>query len=224
MKKIFVPLDRAACLKCAYLVTTEKVFRDDCPSLSTDSCPAVAFQIGVSMNMDKASSAIAEALYEGDVLRLQRCVNKLAEYPPTDGAAVLDKVFDKTAALYGIEVGDAGDADSDGEGAGSDQAGQEDLDETGDLGVMTDSGTSEAQVVLQVVAVDPPLASKVNADNIKNDTNDEDSDLVPSLPVAPPVVNAVPVAAISVAAIVETPPGAEPTSPVDDEWTDGGQP
>lgn len=214
MVKTFVPLDSKKCLQCAYLMLTETKFQDDCPTLSTSGCPALHFQIGVGMNIQKASDAIAEALYTKDVARLKRCVDRLAGSDPKDSEQVLDLVFDKTAALYGIEIGNTDDADS---GPSDD-----DKDEDTDL-VPTGEATVSLTASNAPTAVQVPKAAETHSD--------EDEDLVPSAKspqhVAAAIVqdetpNVVVVAPIANASSVVD--AAATADGGDDEWSDNGQP
>lgn len=106
----FISLANRKCNTCGHLVLHEKTFHDGCHfSNGNESCPAKTFQIGVGVNVEKASQAIADALFNQDVVALQRHVNKLAGYKPVQTREVLAAVFNKYALLYGIEVAD-GDA------------------------------------------------------------------------------------------------------------------
>lgn len=230
MTPTFVPLDNKHCLQCAYLVTHETRFRDKCKSLGTEACPAGQFKIGIGVNVDKASSAIAQALYEKDVEKLQRLINKLAGYPQSETKTTLDLVFNKTALLYGIEISDGDDTDSDTDEEGDDN---EDLDLSAEGGPDQDEESDEDSVEGQG-------DQESDFDEVGGDGDDEDADLVgqPSDSVAAtqaqaqvqaqsaPVQQAVEQSAVSQAPVdvTATQVAADQAESADDEWTDGGQP
>lgn len=115
MNTAFISLANRKCNTCGHLVLHEKQFHDGCHfSNGNDACPAKTFQIGVGVNVEKASQALADALFNQDVVALQRHVNKLATYKPVQTREVLAAVFNKYALLYGIEVADS-DAPEDGD-------------------------------------------------------------------------------------------------------------
>lgn len=61
----------------------------------------------MKVNSDKASSAIAEALFKCDIEHLSRCVSRLKKSADPEAAAeTLGKVFNKYAAHYGLIVED----------------------------------------------------------------------------------------------------------------------
>lgn len=231
MTETFIPLDNKNCLTCAYLVTDAKVFRDQCPSLGTSLCPAGQFKIGIGVNIDKASTSIALALYEKDAEKLAKLLNKLTKFPKSETTKVLDLVFDKTAAHYGIVVGDAGEEEEAEQLATSAiaAAGAGD-DEDGDLkpaAITTQASNAAASV----------------------DSEDEDADLVAPTSIAASTASTAPVGQVQRApvatqvvvepvatveqaqtsTVVEAEQSAAPAAtgsdePAEDEWADGGAP
>jgi predicted nucleic acid-binding Zn-ribbon protein len=114
MNTQFVPVANRDCTRCGHLVTSSKTFFDSCHyTKGNTQCPAQHYKIGLGVNIEKASTAIAEALFAKDVDALARHLNKLVTFQRTQTVEVLDKVFDKTAVLYGLELEDVEEADSD---------------------------------------------------------------------------------------------------------------
>lgn len=171
----FVPLANTKCNSCGHLVSHAKTFHDGCHfTKGNDSCPAKTFQIGVGVNVEKASQAIAEALFNKDVVALQRHVNKLASYKPVQTEQVLEAVFNKYALLNGIEVEDqvvalGDDEDEDGddeEGLQDGEDGDEDdIEGTGDEeGDDVDGDEEEGEDdATDVAATTPVVATPVAA-------------------------------------------------------------
>ena len=106
----FVPLANNKCNTCGHLVSHAKNFHDNCHfTKGNANCPAKVFQLGVGVNVEKASQAIAEAFHACDVEALQKHINRLAGFKPVQTREVLSLVFNKTALLYGIEIADGED-------------------------------------------------------------------------------------------------------------------
>jgi len=173
----FVPLANTKCNSCGHLVSHAKTFHDGCHfTKGNDSCPAKTFQIGVGVNVEKASQAIAEALFNKDVVALQRHVNKLASYKPVQTEQVLEAVFNKYALLNGIEVEDQvvalGDDD---EGDDEDDEGLQDGDEDDIEGTGDEEGD--------------------DADDADDEGEDDATDVAASTPVVAAPVAAAPAAA-----------------------------
>lgn len=137
----FIPLANTKCNSCGYLVGHAKAFHDNCHfTKGNANCPAKVFQIGVGVNVEKASQAIAEALHACDVEALQKHINRLATFKKAQTTEVLSLVFNKTALLYGIEISDSDEEDEDeteqdeqdaedGEAPSDGQQGSDDSDE-----------------------------------------------------------------------------------------------
>lgn len=173
----FVPLANTKCNSCGHLVSHAKTFHDGCHfTKGNDSCPAKTFQIGVGVNVEKASQAIAEALFNKDVVALQRHVNKLASYKPVQTEQVLEAVFNKYALLNGIEVedqvvalGDDEDEDGDDEeglqdGEDGDEDDGDDIEGTGDEeGDDVDGDDEGEDDAADVAATTPVVATPVAA-------------------------------------------------------------
>ena len=110
----FVPLANNKCNTCGHLVSHAKNFHDNCHfTKGNANCPAKVFQLGVGVNVEKASQAIAEAFHACDVEALQKHINRLAGFKPVQTREVLSLVFNKTALLYGIEISDSDEGDDD---------------------------------------------------------------------------------------------------------------
>jgi hypothetical protein len=108
----FVPLANNKCNTCGHLVSHAKNFHDNCHfTKGNANCPAKVFQLGVGVNVEKASQAIAEAFHACDVEALQKHINRLAGFKPVQTREVLSLVFNKTALLYGIEISDSDEGD-----------------------------------------------------------------------------------------------------------------
>jgi hypothetical protein len=123
----FIPLANAKCNTCGHLVAHAKQFHDGCHfTKGNDACPAKTFQIGVGVNVEKASQAIADALFNKDVIALQRHVNKLSGYKPVQTEQVLEAVFNKYALLHGLEIEDGEEEEDDGDEDSAEDAGDAD--------------------------------------------------------------------------------------------------
>lgn len=184
----FVPLANTKCNSCGHLVSHAKTFHDGCHfTKGNDSCPAKTFQIGVGVNVEKASQAIAEALFNKDVVALQRHVNKLASYKPVQTEQVLEAVFNKYALLNGIEVEDQvvalgddeeSDEESDDEDGDDEQGLQDgedgDEDDIEGTGEGEDGDGEEDDVAADVAATTPVVATPVVA--VPAAASDEDDE------------------------------------------------
>lgn len=105
MNTQFIPMANKSCTSCGYLVSTATKYFEQCHyTKGNTQCPAQHFKIGVGVNIEKASTAIAEALYAKDVEALAKHINRLATFDRDQTEQVLDLVFDKTAVLYGNTV------------------------------------------------------------------------------------------------------------------------
>ena len=126
----FVPLANNKCNTCGHLVSHAKNFHDNCHfTKGNANCPAKVFQLGVGVNVEKASQAIAEAFHACDVEALQKHINRLAGFKPVQTREVLSLVFNKTALLYGIEISDSDEGDDeDAEQEAEDGDGEDDAD------------------------------------------------------------------------------------------------
>lgn len=126
----FVPLANNKCNTCGHLVSHAKTFHDNCHfTKGNANCPAKVFQLGVGVNVEKASQAIAEAFHACDVEALQKHINRLAGFKPVQTREVLSLVFNKTALLYGIEISDSDEGDDeDAEQEAEDGDGDDDAD------------------------------------------------------------------------------------------------
>lgn len=154
----FVPLANNKCNTCGHLVAHAKTFHDNCHyTKGNANCPAKVFQLGVGVNVEKASQAIAEAFHACDVEALQKHINRLAGFKPVQTREVLSLVFNKTALLYGIEIADGED-----EQAEQDAEDAEDGDESEDGDDQEQQGNSHV-----------PEAA---ADGAEADDGDEDGD------------------------------------------------
>jgi hypothetical protein len=164
MNTAFISLANRKCNTCGHLVLHEKDFHDSCHfSNGNDSCPAKTFQIGVGVNVEKASQAIADALFNGDVVALQRHVNKLATYKPVQTREVLAAVFNKYALLYGIEVAD--DAASDEEEADGDEDGEADDTPEQESGSTTETAQEPETPVTETAAAAAADATPAASDD-----------------------------------------------------------
>ena len=155
----FVPLANNKCNTCGHLVAHAKTFHDNCHyTKGNANCPAKVFQLGVGVNVEKASQAIAEAFHACDVEALQKHVNRLAGFKPVQTREVLSLVFNKTALLYGIEIADGED----------DQAEQEaeDGDESEDGDGQEQQGNSHV----------PDAAAEASEADDGDEDGDEDAD------------------------------------------------
>ena len=155
----FVPLANNKCNTCGHLVSHAKNFHDNCHfTKGNANCPAKVFQLGVGVNVEKASQAIAEAFHACDVEALQKHVNRLAGFKPVQTREVLSLVFNKTALLYGIEIADGED----------DQAEQEaeDGDESEDGDGQEQQGNSHV----------PDAAAEASEADDGDEDGDEDAD------------------------------------------------
>ena len=86
----FVPLANNKCNTCGHLVSHAKNFHDNCHfTKGNANCPAKVFQLGVGVNVEKASQAIAEAFHACDVEALQKHINRLAGFKPVQTREVL---------------------------------------------------------------------------------------------------------------------------------------
>lgn len=172
----FVPLANSKCNTCGHLVGHAKVFHDNCHFTKGNSnCPAKVFQIGVGVNVEKASQAIAEALHACDVDALQKHVNRLAGFKKVQSREVLSLVFNKTALLYGIEISDSDEEDEDGDGAEQEQE-ADDAQDASDSQEGQDS--EDADDAEDEADGDDAGAADVDADA---DTSDADAEALTAL-------------------------------------------
>lgn len=101
----FISLANSSCTSCSHLVVEARQTFDTCHyTKGNTQCPAQNFRIGVGVNIEKASAAIAEALYAKDAQELAKHVNRLTKFHASQTSQVLEKAFTKTAELYGYEV------------------------------------------------------------------------------------------------------------------------
>lgn len=148
---VFIPLANSKCNTCAHLVSHAKTFHDSCHFKNgNDHCPAKTVQLGVGVNVEKASQGIADALFNKDVQTLQRLVNKLAGYKPAQTEHVLELVFNKFALHHGLVI-----EDSDGEEDGEDDDVDDEVGTTG--GVASDAG---------ITVVSTPVVTSKPTDNV----------------------------------------------------------
>jgi hypothetical protein len=158
MNTAFISLANRKCNTCGHLVLHEKQFHDGCHfSNGNETCPAKTFQIGVGVNVEKASQALAEALFNKDVVALQRHVNKLATYKPVQTREVLEAVFNKYALLYGIEVADSDAPAEDGDAADSSDESEEAVTEVPEVPEVPDTQTPDTTTTTDADAT--PTAS-----------------------------------------------------------------
>ncbi len=165
----FIPVSNKDCVGCGHLVTYAKVFHESCHfSNGNTQCPAAKIQIGLGMNTEKASDAIATALFNKDVIALQKHVNRLAGYNTQLTEEVLDMVFDKTALMHGIEIGndedDATNLDDAVDSVENADGGDEGGDDLNDA-LEAVAATAATLAVAEVTdATDEPDAANTDAD------------------------------------------------------------
>lgn len=180
----FIPLANTKCNTCGHLVAHAKQFHDGCHfTKGNDACPAKTFQIGVGVNVEKASQAIADALFNKDVIALQRHVNKLAGYKPVQTEQVLEAVFNKYALLHGLEIEDTEDEDledeDDIEGTGDEDSADDadDAEESdGDTDGENDEGDEVPGASADATTEVPAATSEAQAPAVEADDDDEWND------------------------------------------------
>lgn len=88
--------DKSDCLKCNHLVShAKKVYNchyDD----GNESCPAPFYRIMVGVNLDKASDAMAQALEDGDIQKIQKITDRLKDKDPI----IIEEVMARAKAKW----------------------------------------------------------------------------------------------------------------------------
>ena len=170
-KTTFIPLHNRDCTGCGHLVSHAKSFHDNCHySNGNDNCPAKVFKIGVGVNVEKASQAIADSFFNADTAALQRHFAKLGKYDPVQIEEVTRAAFQKLALHHGIDVTFEEEAEDDA-AAEDEDADDFDTDEDaapvdGDEDAAEDDDDGETEVVDE----DGP------AEDADADSEDDDED------------------------------------------------
>lgn len=166
-KTTFIPLHNRDCTGCGHLVSHAKSFHDNCHySNGNDNCPAKVFKIGVGVNVEKASQAIADSFFNADTAALQRHFAKLGKYDPVQIEEVTRAAFQKLALHHGIDVTFEEEAEDD---AAAEDEDADDFD-TDEDAAPVDAAEDDDDGETEVVDEDGP------AEDADADSEDDDED------------------------------------------------